>query len=188
MKITRKKAMLFSAVLLICAITAVTVFAQPLKIGHARQFVEPIIIGHGFALNGDQYHILDVNAVKLSNASPGFIRSLLSQKKTTDEIAKEINDAQMATNTRANLRFSGQSYSLNITSYDNQSLTGDVLTLPQRGTDQAGFTPVDVGKISILTSKYEGEMVSRGTLTMNGTDYKVLLTSPMNLKIGRERS
>lgn len=193
MKITKKKAMLFSVVLVICAITAVTVFAQPLGLGngkergHARQFVEPMIIGHGFALNGDQYHILDVNAVKSSNASPGFIRSLLSQKKTTDEIAKEINDAQMATNTRANLRFAGQAYTLNITSYDNQSLTGNILTLPQRGMDQTGFTPADVGKISLSISKYEGEIVSTGTLTMNGTDYKVLLTSPINLKIGRER-
>jgi len=57
----------------------------------------------------------------------------------------------------------------------------------QRGTDQTGFTPADVGKISLSMSKYEGEIVSTGTLTMNGTDYKVLLTSPINLKIGRER-
>ena len=179
MKITRKKAMLFSAVLLICAITAVTVFAQPLKIGHARQFVEPIIIGHGFALKGDEYHILDVNAIKISNASPGFIRSLLSQKKSLDEITKEINDAQMTTRTVAHLRFAGQAYALNITGYDNRSLTADVLTLPPHGTNLTDFTPSTVGNISLAISKYEGDVLSTGTLSMNGTNYNVLLTSPM---------
>ena len=184
---------LFTTIIVLLAPMAVTVFAQPdgqgtgKERGHPRSFVEPILIGHGFALKGGEYHILDVNAVKSSNASPGFIRSLLSQKKTTDEIAKEINDTQMATNTRANLRFASQVYTLNITTYDNRSLTGDILTIPQRGTDQTGFTPADVGKISLSMSKYEGEIVSTGTLTMNGTDYKVLLTSPINLKIGRER-
>jgi len=192
-KTTIKISILFAAVILLLAPLAVTVYAQPEGQGIgkerrlARSFIEPILIGHGFALKGGEYHILDVNAVKISNVSPGLIRALLSQKKTTDEIAKEINDAQMATNTRANLRFAGQVYTLNITTYDNRSLTGDILTLPQRGTDQTGFTPADVGKISLSMSKYEGEIVSTGTLTMNGTDYKVLLTSPINLKIGRER-
>lgn len=183
MRISIKTAILLSAVMLVLAVTAVTVFAQPLdmgigKRGHVRPFVEPILLGHGFALNGDQYHILHVNAIKMSDASPGFIRSLLWQKKSPEEIAKEINDAQMATEIRAHLRFAGQAYALNITAYDNQSLTGDVLTLPSRGTNRTSFTPTIVGHISLSISEYEGEMLSTGNLTMNDTDYKVLLTSP----------
>lgn len=185
MRITIKMAILFAAVMLISAVTAVTVFAQPLvpgigkERGHARSYVEPILTGHGFALIGDQYHILDLNAVKMSEVSPGFIRSLFSQKKSPDEIAKEINGAQMATNIRAHLRFAGQAYTLNITGYDNKSLTGDVLTSAPRGTDQTSFTPTPVGNISLSISKYEGDVLSTGTLMMNGTYYKVLLTSPM---------
>ncbi|VVB91585.1 Uncharacterised protein [uncultured archaeon] len=189
MRLAIKSAILFAAVILVLAPTAVTVFAQPSGMGigkergHARLFAEPLLIGHGFALQGDQYHVLDVSATKLSNISPSFIRSLLSQNKSPDEIAKEIqNNTQIATRTTAHLRFAGQAYALNVTGYDNQSLTGDVLTLPARGANQTGFTPATVGHISLSISKYEGESLSTGTLTMNGTDYKVLLTSPMRLR------
>ncbi|KCZ72705.1 hypothetical protein ANME2D_01136 [Candidatus Methanoperedens nitroreducens] len=202
MKLITKTAILFAAVMLV---SAVTVFAQPFGMGigrergpiklfaepifmgqergHVKQFVEPVLMGHGFALDEDQYHILHVNVIKTREASPGFIRSLLWQKKSPEEIAKEINDAEMSTMTRADLRFAGQAYALNITGYDDQSLTGDVLTLPPDGTDRTGFTPATVGHISLSISEYEGEMLSTGTLTMNGTDYKVLMTSPMKLRI-----
>jgi hypothetical protein len=35
-----------------------------------------------------------------------------------------------------------------------------------------------VATISLLISKYEGVMLSTGTLIMNSVNYKVLLTSP----------
>ncbi len=188
MKKTIKTAILIAAIILILAPTAINVFAQPLSLGfgkekgHARLFAEPIIMGHGFALNGDKYHILDVTAVRTSDASPGLIRSLLLQKKSPEEIAKEITSAQSETRINAHLRFAGEVYALNVTQYDNQSLTGDVMTLPPRGTNQTGFAPSTAGHISLSMSKYEGDMLSTGTLTMNGTDYKVLLTSPMRLR------
>ncbi len=180
----KKTAILFVAAVLVLAPMAVTAFAHPMGIGrergYVRSFVEPILIGHGFAMNRDQYHILDVSAIKMIDTSPGFIRSLLMHNKSSDEIAKEINGAQTAT--RAHLRFAGQAYALNITGYDNQSLTGDVLTLPPYGTNQTSFTPATVGHISLSTSKYEGSLLSTGNLTMNGTDYKVLLTSLMRFR------
>lgn len=188
MKITKKIAILtlFTAVLLVSAPTVVTVFAQPsgpgigIERGYVRTNVEPINLGHGFALNGTEYHILDVNAIKMSDVSSSNIRSLLSQNKTRAEIATDIqNYLQNApTKTSGTLRFAGQAYALNITTYDNQSLAGNVLTLPPRGTNQTDFTPTQVGSISLSMSKYEGVMLSTGTLTMNGVDYKVLLTSP----------
>lgn len=189
MKLITKTTILFAAVMLVSIVATVTVFAQPFGMGmgkergHARSFVEPILIGHGFALKGDEYHILDVNAMKMNDVSPGFIRSLFWQKKSPEEIAKEIqNNTQVATTTGAHLRFAGQAYTLNVTGYDNQSLTGDVLTLPPRETNQTDFTPATVGHISLSISKYEGDVISTGTLTMNGTDYKVLLTSAMRLR------
>ena len=184
MRMITKAAILFSAVMLVSAVTALTVFAQPANMGfgkerrHPGPFVEPILIGHGFALDGDKYHILDVTAIRTRDMSPGFMRSLLWQKKSPDEITKEIDNAKMANRTKAHLRFAGQAYALNITGYDSQSLTGDVLTQPQRGMIQTSFTPTTVGHISLSISEYEGEMLSTGILNMNGTEYKVLLASP----------
>lgn len=198
MKITKKTAilMLFTAVLLVSAPTVVTVFAQPLgpgigiERGYVRTFVEPMIIGHGFALNGAEYHILDVNAIKMSDVSSNQIRSLLSQNKTRAGIATDIrNYMQNAPiKTRGTLRFAGQAYTLNITTYDNQSLTGNVLTLPPRGTNHTSFTPTTVGHISLSMSKYEGVLLSTGTLTMNNTNYNVLLTSPVMASGGGVRN
>jgi hypothetical protein len=193
MKITKKimVLMLFTAVLLVSAPMVATVFAQPsgnsIERGYVRTFVEPVLIGHGFALNGGEYHILDVNAIKMSDVSSGNIRSLLSQNKTRAGIATDIRNYMQNASTKAmgDLRFAGQAYALNITTYDNQSLTGNILTLPPRGTNQTGFTPTIVGSISLTMSKYEGVMLSTGTLTMNNTNYNVLLTSPVTTSGGR---
>jgi len=189
MRLITRNTILISAVVLICAYTAATVLAQSPGMekdrGQPRYFVEPIFIGHGFALVGDNvenYHILDVTVQKTKDASPGFIRNLLWNKKSHEEIIKEISKEQISNSTRGNLRFAGQEYALNITSYDNKSLAGDVLTLPQRGANRTSFIPTKVGNISISISSYEGDILSIGTLTMNTTDYKVLLTSPMSLK------
>ncbi len=82
MKMSIKIAILFAAVMQFMAPTALTVFAQPSNLtigkerGHARLFVEPVFIGRGFALQRDQYHFLDINAIKMSPVSPNFIHSL----------------------------------------------------------------------------------------------------------------
>jgi hypothetical protein len=193
MKITTKLAILFAASLLVLAPTAVIVFAQPSgsgtvkERGYVRSFVEPLLIGHGFALNGAEYHILDVTAIKTVNVSSSYIRSLLSQNKTRAEIAMDIqNYTQNApTKTRGNLRFAGQAYSLNIITYDNQSLTADVLTLPPRGTNYSTFIPATVGNISLSMSNYEGVGLATGNLTINSTNYNVMLTSPMKRTTGQ---
>jgi hypothetical protein len=186
MKISVKMAIITMAIILFLAPTALTVSAQPSGMGaekgHVRSFIEPILIGHGFALHENEYHILDVNAVKMSDVSPGFIRSLFYQKKTPEEIAKAINNAENEMKTKAHLRFAGQAYSLNITHYDNQTLTGDVLTFAPSGIDQTSFIPDKVGNISLTLKKYEGDVLSTGNLMMNGTNYNVLLTSPLRFE------
>ncbi len=72
MRLTKKTAILFAAIILIpavtavAAVTAIEVFAQHSgqgvgkdigkDIGHARLFVEHILTGHGFAPNGGWHH------------------------------------------------------------------------------------------------------------------------------------
>jgi len=191
MRSITRNTILLSAVVLISAYMSAAVFAQLPGMdmekdrGHARYFVEPIFMGHGFAFDGDNvsnYHILDVTAQKTKDASPGFIRSLLWKNKSHEAIRTKINDEQMSTITRGHLRFAGKEYALNITNYDNKSLTGDILTLPQHGANRTSFIPTIVGNVSLTISNYEGDLLSNGTLKMNGTEYKVLLTSPMALK------
>ncbi len=156
MKITKRTTILFAAILLVSAVMAITVFAYPLSTGKEREYARldsrSLLVGQGFALNGNEYHILDV--------------AVVNEKR---------NNSQ--TTTTGHIRFAGQAYALKVTGYDNQSLNGDVLTLPQRGTNRTGFTPSTVGHISLSISKYEGVLLSKGTLTMNNTNYNVLLSS-----------
>ncbi len=195
MRLAIKSAILFAAVILVLAPAAVTVFAQPSGMGigkergYTRSFIEPVLTGHGFALNGAEYHILDVTAIKMVNVSSGQIRSLLSQNKTRAEITTDIRDyiQNASANTRGNLRFAGQAYALNITNYDNQSLTGNIMTAPPSGTNRTTFTPATVGNISLSMSNYEGVMLAKGTLTINNTNYNVLLASPMKRPNGMFR-
>jgi len=143
-------------------------------------FIQPIFMGHGFALDGDEYHLLHVNVIRTAVVPPDYIRSLLGENNTPAEMAQKISTVKRITEVRGHLVFAGTPYALNITVYDNQSLSGDVLELPQTGrTEFAPEPPEVVGHISLSTSKYEGELLSTGTLTMEGKDYNALLTSPM---------
>jgi len=191
MKANTKKILIL--ILAVLTIFSATAFAQPSGkgmngmnsgSGQGRGFqgmspcIEPIFLGHGFALAGEEYHILHVNVIKTKVLPADYIRSLLEDNKTPREIAQAINSMRRTTEVRAHLRFAGVPYALNITSYDNRSFAGDVLTLSPLGMNLTNFTPTVVGNISLSISEYEGEVLSTGTLTMNSTDYKVLLTSP----------
>jgi len=191
MKANTKKILIL--ILAVLTIFSATAFAQPsgqgmngMNSGSGQgrgfqgmsPFVEPIFMGHGFALAGEEYHILHVNIIKTKVLPADYIRSLLEDNKTPREIAQAINSMRRTTEVRAHLRFAGVPYALNITSYDNRSFAGDVLTLSPLGMNLTNFTPTVVGNISLSISEYEGEVLSTGTLTMNSTDYKVLLTSP----------
>ncbi len=146
MKITKKRSILLAAIMLVTVLTAAIVFAQPSQQGVGKGYMKSFI-GQGFALNGNEYHVLDVNARFGNQTASGHIR------------------------------FAGQSYALKVTAHDNQSLAGDVMTLPPAGANRTTFTPATVGHISLSISKYEGERLSTGTLTMNNTNYNVLMTS-----------
>jgi hypothetical protein len=191
---TRRITILVLAVLTIFSATA---FAQPFGQGINKMgsmsgngmggagmapFIETIFKGHGFALAGEENHILHVNVMKMRIVSPGYVRSLLKEYQTPAEIAQKISSLDRKTEIKAHLIFAGVPYVLNITRYDNQSLSGDIMTLPQPGTLQRDSIPKAAGNITLSTSNYEGESVSSGTLTMEGKDYQVLMTSPMNLK------
>jgi hypothetical protein len=171
MKLTKKTAIIFTAALLVLVPTVVTVYAHSSGPGIGkgrwslgshnlngtfRSSIVPILMGHGFALNPSdetQYHILDVTAMKVSN--------------------------ETQSQTRGNIKFEGQPYGLKITDYTNTSLSGNIETVPSRGTNYSAFTPAKVGTITLSISNYEGQKLATGTITVNNTSYNVLLTSPL---------
>lgn len=200
MKANKKKIAI--VILTVMTIFSVTAFAQPFGQGMNRMnsgsgtgqsgqgmspFIEPLFMGHGFALAGEEYHILHVNVIRMKIVSPGYVFSLLKEYNTPAEIAQKISSVERDTEINAHLRFAGVPYVLNITSYDNQSLSGDILALPQPGAFQKDLIPEVTGNISLITSNYETELLSAGTLNLEGKEYKVLMTSPMRSGKGMGR-
>lgn len=197
MKIKSKK---FVIILTALSIFLTTGFAQPFGQGMNRMgsgqgqggsfqgmspLIEPLFMGHGFAIAGEEYHILHVNVMKTKVIPVDYFHSLLKENKTPEEIAQEITSMQRDNEIKGHLRFAGKSYVLNVTSYDNQSLSGEIVILPR--SDSKDFPPEIAGHISISTLNYETELLSSGTITMEGRDYNVLMTSPLNIRMGMGR-
>ncbi len=189
-------------ILTVLTIFSATAFAQPFGQGMNRMnsgsgtgpggqgmspFIEPLFMGHGFAIAGEEYHILHVNVIRMKIVSPDYVYSLLKEYNTPAEIAQKISSVERDTEINAHLRFAGVPYVLNITSCDNQSLSGDILALPQPGAFQKDLIPAVTGNISLTTSNYETELLSAGTLNLEGKEYKVLMTSPMRSGKGMGR-
>ena len=157
-------------------------------------FMEPLVLGHGFALKesdgkGLEYHTLHIDIVKAGKFPPGRVHSFLAQNKTPEEIAKKFQEENKTREARAHLRFAGTPYALNITSQENDSVEGDIMNLPslEKGIPPEGFVQGEiVGHASLKIADYEGEKVITGSITINGEEYDVLLTSPHPGKFGAQ--
>lgn len=144
-----------------------------------RPHLEPVLIGHGFALAGEEFHALSVSIIKTRVLPPRDIREFLKENKTVEEIRKELEKNNKIFVYRGNIKFAAQHYALNITHFDNTSLDADILKLPPRepGMPQINesIAPDVVGRISIAVKDYEGSRVGTGALSIDGKSYNVLL-------------
>jgi len=144
-----------------------------------RPHLQPVLVGHGFALAGEEFHVLSVNVIKARVLPPRDIRKLLKENKTIEEIRGELEKNNRIFVYRGHMKFTGQHYALNMTHFDNTSLDADILKLPPR---ELAMLPVNesiktevVGHISIVVMDYEGSRVGTGTLEIDGESYNVLL-------------
>ena len=179
-----------AALLLSIAVTGVAV-SQPVQKGKAMGKVAPqgltpggvageismnkamrapirvVHSGHGFALNGDEFHVLRVHIVRARQVQPAYIRGLMEANESIEQIRAEIEGAEGQQIYRGHLRLGENRYRLgNISvtdSGDNQVVNADVM---ERGENGA-----IVGAISVTTMDHEGARISDGELTMSGGQY-----------------
>ncbi|MFH1773459.1 MAG: hypothetical protein ABH874_00665 [Methanobacteriota archaeon] len=144
-----------------------------------RPHLEPVLVGHGFALASEEFHVLSVNVIKARVLPSRDIREFLKENKTLEEIREELEKNNKIFVYRGNIKFAAQHYALNITRFDNTTLDADILKLPPR---ELGMRPVNesiktevVGHISTVVMDYEGSRVGTGTLKIDGKSYSVLL-------------
>ena len=144
----------------------VSVTAMPMP----RVPVAVVYSGHGFALNGDEFHVLRIQVIKVREPKPreimGYIGANMSLKELKAAIAKE------RPRYRGRLRVGEELYRLdNITTKD-MTVSADLMNV-------SGLTRERAGHISITVMQYEGTRIGEGTLSMyKGAyigEYRVLL-------------
>ncbi len=142
--------------------------------------VEVIKGGRGFALNGDQFHVVSIaveNTRTIDAAKASKIRDLLKSNnsdKTVGELRKEALAIIGEPVYNGSLRLGQSSYKLvnmKVASSGNlSSIDADLSTLA-KGAASGSVA----GHIKLTTETHEGSRVSSGDLTLNGTNYKVLV-------------
>ena len=132
--------------------------------------VAVVYSGHGFALNGDEFHVLRIQVIKVREPKPreimGYIGANMSLKELKAAIAKE------RPRYRGRLRVGEELYRLdNITTKD-MTVSADLMNV-------SGLTRERAGHINITVMRYEGTRIGEGTLSMyKGAyigEYQVLL-------------
>ena len=151
---------------IVSGIITVSVTAMPMP----RVPVAVVYSGHGFALNGDEFHVLRIQVIKVREPKPreimGYIGANMSLKELKAAIAKE------RPRYRGRLRVGEELYRLDNITTGDMTVSADLMNV-------SGLTLERAGHISITVMRYEGTRIGEGTLSMyKGAyigEYQVLL-------------
>lgn len=187
MDVCRRLSCMWLAGLLVACLFGVCL-AQPdhmmdqQMIGHPLGVpIEVLQSGHGFALLGNESHIMRLNVEALCPLEPKQIRNLMASNKSLDEIRDDIRTKRCNTAYRGSLMLDRSIYildNISISSSGNNSTTigADVLA---SNPELASQEPVNAGRITLVISPSDGEIVGKGQLELNRTKkagkYTVLL-------------
>jgi len=138
--------------------------------------VEMIVGGSGFALQGNDTHLLRLNVERLSPLEPGQIRRLLVSNKSIEEIRAAIKAEEGEVGQvlyRGSMRLDDLGYSLN--NIDVRPLN-DTATIVNADVALSGSTPANqtsaVGHLNMTVSISKGGRIGEGQLEMNSTEHK----------------
>lgn len=155
-----------------------------------RPHIEPLLSAQGFALSGDEFHLLSVSVTRTRVLPPKDVQGMLRGNRSFEEMLGELEKDGRAVVTRGTLKFGTKNYALNITRFDNKTMEADIVTLPPR---EPRMPPINesvarevVGHIKLSISAYEGARVATGEVTMEGKSYRALLVAiPQTRALGR---
>lgn len=133
--------------------------------------------GNGFAISGNEYHIVEMNIEGEMTPNPSEFAKLISDNKTLaqikSDITAKINAEMAAISYNGSLHLAQSNYNLvNIKlsfSNDNSTTIDADLAGPKLNPKDKPTTVV--GNISITASRHENSTIGAGTLTMNSGEY-----------------
>lgn len=139
--------------------------------------------GRGFALKGNETHVLRMNVELIRDIDPVYLRELMTSNKSIEDIEEGLNANEGNASLRGNLRINESSYSLlniKLVSYkDNATIVdADVAKLylkPASGEimrPDASAKPGIAGHIKVTVAPSEGGLVGKGELNMGSDEYR----------------
>ncbi|MGA9098798.1 MAG: hypothetical protein WB392_07700 [Methanotrichaceae archaeon] len=138
--------------------------------------------GRGFALKGNETHVLRMNVELIRDIDPTYLRDLMTSNKSIEAIKEGLNAKEGNASLRGSLRINESSYSLlniKLVPYqDNATIVdADVAKLylkPAPGEimrpDASDRTAV-AGHIKVTVAPSEGGLVGKGEITMGSDEY-----------------
>jgi len=125
--------------------------------------------GHGFALNGDEFHVLRVHVVRAMHLEPIYVKALMGENASIEDI--EAETGKCTPYHRGHMRLGESHYRLVNMSVDeangNRVFKAEVV-----GPVQDTETNKIAGCICITIMDYEGVRIGDGELTMYDGEYK----------------
>ncbi|MCW3129526.1 MAG: hypothetical protein N2V75_05455 [Methanophagales archaeon] len=125
--------------------------------------------GHGFALNGEEFHVLRVHVIRAMHLEPIYVKALMGENASIEDIEAETENRTPYL--RGYMRLGENHYRLANMSVDADETNGstvfkaDILG-PVQETNRT------VGRICITTMDYEGVRIGEGELSMDEGEYK----------------
>jgi hypothetical protein len=143
--------------------------------------VDVVYSGHGFALRGNESHILRLKVEDILPLEPGQIRGLLASNKSLEEIRDEIQAKEGEVTYRGSVILDHSIYPLieivaTPASNNTTSIKADLADLDLLSTGNGNAA---LGNISVMVSPSDGGMIGRGELDLglgpHAGNYSVLL-------------
>ncbi len=154
--------------LLVVGVATAQPFGKFEKFKSKYPHIKPIVVGDGFAIAGDEYHVVFVSVVKKKNILPGWAKEYL-EENNLQGLLEELENASL--DYRGRLVFAGEKYMLRNIEANETYLDAEIFGKPQENATSSEA----VGHITINVEKYESARVGVGTLTINEESYKLLL-------------
>lgn len=137
--------------------------------------IEVFHSGRGFALKGNESHILRLNVEMLLPLEPMHIRKLLASNKSIEEIRKEIKAKDGNATYRGSVRLDKSTYPLHninvASSGANTTIMDADMAEPTFGPAKSNETAI-VGHIAVTTSPNDGGWIGKGLLTIHDGQYR----------------
>lgn len=144
--------------------------------------VEMIVGGGGFALKGNETHLLRLSIVRLSPLEPGRVIDLLISNKSVEEIRKAIKAEEGQSIYKGSMRMDDIDYMLTDIEVrpleDNANATIVDANIAPHGSDSANQTST-VGHLNMTVSVSKGGRIGEGQIEIDCAEhegrYQVLL-------------